>query len=431
MTLLFIITDLLSVFSAYLIAYLLRIRSGIFTHSTIPFSLYLNLTLLTMILTLLIFFHFHHYRYRRGFFSPEEFFFLFRSYLMVFIAVMAITFLIKGFIFSRIIILFAFAFSVIFTSAFRYLYRRFAPKSPKRVLIVGNTSQVKFLEQKIKNSPELHYQIVSTIRDLHSFDRYSQKVDIVFIAMNHRPSDLLDIVERNEHITFKIVSDYIDLLTEPINFDEFSDIPLIELKDKSSSRLYFIFKRILDIILSSLLFIILLPLLSFVALLIKLNSSGPIIICQTRTGYRERPFTFYKFRTMYNSSQPNTKLQNEVDYLFKKKLDPRVTPIGKILRRYCLDELPQLYNVLKGDMSLVGPRPHFAHELQHLQNFQRKRFLVLPGMTGLWQISGRHNLSFDRTIYLDIYYVKHLSLLLDIEILLKTIPAILFSRGFW
>jgi lipopolysaccharide/colanic/teichoic acid biosynthesis glycosyltransferase len=120
-----------------------------------------------------------------------------------------------------------------------------------------------------------------------------------------------------------------------------------------------------------------------------------------------------------------------VDYLFKKKNDPRITRVGKILRRLCLDELPQLVNVLKGDMSLVGPRPHFKEEMNILKGFKRKRFDARPGMTGLWQVSGRHDLSFERTVFLDLYYVKHMSFLLDLKILFKTIPAILFSRGYW
>tara|TARA_Y100000034_G_C6898851_1_gene415045 strand:- start:2979 stop:3380 length:402 start_codon:yes stop_codon:yes gene_type:complete len=122
---------------------------------------------------------------------------------------------------------------------------------------------------------------------------------------------------------------------------------------------------------------------------------------------------------------------NEVSYLYKKKHDPRITFIGKILRRSCLDELPQLWNVFKGDMSLVGPRPHFKEELQALQGWQKKRFSVKPGMTGLWQVSGRHELSFEKTVFLDIYYVNHLSLALDLKIMFKTIPSIIFSGGRW
>ena len=135
----------------------------------------------------------------------------------------------------------------------------------------------------------------------------------------------------------------------------------------------------------------------------------------------------YKFRTMRFGKKP----KNQAAYLYKVNRDPRVTLFGSLLRRTGLDELPQLFNVLKGEMSLVGPRPHLKEELHFFKDWRRRRFNIRPGLTGLWQISGRHALYSEKAAALDLYYINHMSFSLDLKILLKTIPAIIFSRGKW
>ena len=251
----------------------------------------------------------------------------------------------------------------------------------------------------------------------------------MFITEKIKEEDLTDHISSFNNIEFKIVPSLLHLITKQLNFEEFLDIPLITVERRSSKENYLKLKRFFDFITASIILTILGPLLIVIILLIKLTSNGPIIIKQQRLGCYEKPFAFYKFRTMI--MEQKSKIENEVDYLFKVKNDPRVTWIGKILRRACLDELPQLFNVLKNEMSLVGPRPHFAEEMKNLKAWQKKRFDVLPGMTGLWQIGGRHELSFDRTIILDIYYINHMSFLFDLKVLIKTVPAIIFSRGRW
>jgi lipopolysaccharide/colanic/teichoic acid biosynthesis glycosyltransferase len=176
-----------------------------------------------------------------------------------------------------------------------------------------------------------------------------------------------------------------------------------------------------------------LPLWALLAAAIKFTSPGPVLYRDRRMGVNEDEFSMFKFRTMYvDASSRQTQLEdaNEADgVLFKIRKDPRVTPVGAFLRRFSLDEIPQLLNVLRGEMSLVGPRPLPLRDYRKLEDWHRKRYLVLPGMTGLWQISGRSNLGFDDLVRLDFYYIENWSIWLDISILLKTIPAVVLRRG--
>jgi exopolysaccharide biosynthesis polyprenyl glycosylphosphotransferase len=193
-------------------------------------------------------------------------------------------------------------------------------------------------------------------------------------------------------------------------------------------------KRTLDLAISSLLLLLLLPLLVAAAIAIKLTSKGPVLFLQERIGMNKRRFKIYKFRTMIpNAEQVIHTLegQNEATGpVFKIKNDPRITPIGKFLRRSSIDELPQLLNVLKGDMSLVGPRPLPVRDYEGFsEDWQRRRFSVKPGITCLWQVNGRSGISFDQWMLLDLQYLDEWSLWLDLKILAKTVPAVLKGAG--
>jgi exopolysaccharide biosynthesis WecB/TagA/CpsF family protein len=193
-------------------------------------------------------------------------------------------------------------------------------------------------------------------------------------------------------------------------------------------------KRILDIIVSIGLLIFLSPLYFMASLAIYLQDRGPIIYKQARVGKGRVPFKFYKFRSMNVGAeelQENLEKYNESEdgIIFKMKKDPRITPIGRFLRRWSIDELPQLFNVLKGQMSLVGPRPPILRETSNFTQDQLRKFEVKPGITGLWQVSGRSLLPFKRQLELDIEYINNQCLILDLEILMKTIPTILSGRG--
>jgi exopolysaccharide biosynthesis polyprenyl glycosylphosphotransferase len=193
-------------------------------------------------------------------------------------------------------------------------------------------------------------------------------------------------------------------------------------------------KRLTDILGSAVLVLVLVPLFALVALHIKLDSPGPIFFRQERVGLNKRRFPLLKFRTMRQGAdqqQETFEDLNEADGpVFKIKDDPRLTRLGRFLRRYSIDELPQLFNVLKGDMSLVGPRPLPVRDVSRINaQWHKRRFSVKPGITCLWQVNGRSDVSFDRWVQMDLEYIDHWCLGLDIKILIKTVPVVLRGSG--
>ena len=215
---------------------------------------------------------------------------------------------------------------------------------------------------------------------------------------------------------------------------EFEGTPLLSLHSAPPLTWKTEVKRLIDIMVSGLLLVFLLPFLILVALAIKLDSEGPILFVQNRVGFNKRRFRMYKFRTMRNGAEARIEelehLNEKTGPIFKIKNDPRITRLGKWLRRTSVDELPQLANVLLGDMSVVGPRPLSVRDALRMEEaWQKRRFSVKPGLTCLWQVSGRSNLSFEQWMQLDLDYIDSWSLVLDWQILLRTIPAILTARG--
>ena len=202
----------------------------------------------------------------------------------------------------------------------------------------------------------------------------------------------------------------------------------------STVRLTYALKRFFDIILSFLALILLSPLFLVIAIVIKMTSRGPVFFVQERVGYYGRSFLFYKFRSMYVDAEARKralmeKNESKDGVIFKMKNDPRITPVGRIIRKTSMDELPQLLNVLLGDMSLVGPRPPLPSEVQQYSLDDRKRLNVKPGITCIWQVSGRSDIPFKKQVELDKEYIKSQSLWNDFLVLLRTIPAILSGRG--
>ena len=196
----------------------------------------------------------------------------------------------------------------------------------------------------------------------------------------------------------------------------------------------YLVKRVLDIVASAILLVLLMPVFLTVAIAIRLEDPGPILFKQKRVGRWGALFTMWKFRSMYTDAEERKKelmAQNEMEggVIFKMKDDPRVTKVGRIIRKASIDELPQLWNVLKGDMSLVGPRPPVPQEVNEYSLSDRRRLEVIPGITCIWQVSGRSDIPFDQQVELDVQYIQSQSFWTDIKILLKTVPALLFGTG--
>ena len=262
------------------------------------------------------------------------------------------------------------------------------------------------------------------------------RVDELIVADSHfTERELLEIVSHahREGVNVRIAPKTTELLTQRVQFVPEQGVPLFELRPPAFIGVDWFVKRTFDIGVSGLVLLAGLPVWLVIAAAVKLTSRGPVFFRDTRVGLGEREFGMLKFRTMYADAagqQAQLEASNEADGpLFKIREDPRITGVGALLRRFSLDEIPQLWNVVRGEMSLVGPRPLPLRDYTLLETWHRKRYLVLPGVTGLWQISGRSSLGFDDLVRLDFYYLENWSIWLDVSVLLKTIPAVVRGTG--
>jgi exopolysaccharide biosynthesis polyprenyl glycosylphosphotransferase len=322
------------------------------------------------------------------------------------------------------------------------------------VLVVGSGRLAKMIMQNIAANPSLGYSIVGFLHDRveqpSDFGRFkmlgtledlglvirSMQVDEVIIAlpqtMNQHAIKSVRLLERFG-TSFKLVPDIYELSISRIDMEMIEGIPLLNIKQASLNKVQQFVTRIVDVLVSLAVIIVGSPLWLCIALAIRLDSRGPIIYKQDRAGKDGCPFKCYKFRSMYqNSDQVKAALmaQNEANGpIFKIKRDPRITRVGNFLRKASIDEVPQFLNVLKGEMSLVGPRPHPVSEAAQYDDRQRGRLAIKPGLTGLWQIRGRSDISFDEGVLMDLYFIENWSLQLYFQILLRTIPAVVFRRG--
>lgn len=280
-----------------------------------------------------------------------------------------------------------------------------------------------------------HFRHLGVVQNLEQIAR-SQPIDQVIIALpfweHHRLPEIVSVC-RAAGIEFRVVPDLFELSFDRVNVANLSGIPLIGLKELSLKGGNLVLKRAIDLALIVLAAPVLLPLAALIVLAIKWDSPGPAIFKQRRVGRVGRPFTTYKFRTMVvdaEARKAELSQLNEADGpVFKIRNDPRMTHIGRFLRRASLDEIPQLWNVLHDEMSLVGPRPQLPEEVARYEQWHRRRLEVKPGLTGLWQVLGRSDISFDEMVRLDIYYAENWSPGMDLRIMLETIPAVLSGKG--
>jgi exopolysaccharide biosynthesis polyprenyl glycosylphosphotransferase len=323
-----------------------------------------------------------------------------------------------------------------------------------RLLVVGSGRLGKMIMQHIAASPNLGYSIVGFLHDMDApigdFGRFkmlgtlddlsmvikSMQVDEVIIALPaHMHQQCIRAVRLCERLgaSFKLVPDLYELSLSRIDMEAVEGIPLIGIKQVSLNSVQRAITRIVDIVVAIVLIVIGSPLWLCIALGIALTSPGEVIYRSTRVGKDGKLFRQYKFRSMYRDSdrlKAALLAYNEAQGpIFKIKDDPRITPIGRFLRRTSFDEIPQLINIIRGEMSLVGPRPPLPSEVAQYEEWHKERLTMKPGMTGLWQVRGRSDISFDEGVLMDLYYIQNWSLRLYFQILLRTIPAVLLGRG--
>lgn len=238
---------------------------------------------------------------------------------------------------------------------------------------------------------------------------------------------------RQSGISVKVVPDLYEGLALGAGVTYIGNVPVLQLSSQSTPALQSFLKRVLDVCVASFAVILTSPLMLISALAIKLDSPGPVIYSAWRVGRKGRRFRCYKFRTMVanaDAQKDNLRHMNQRNgATFKIANDPRITRVGRVLRKYSIDELPQFFNVLKGDMSIVGPRPHPVDDVQQYRLADLRRLDVLPGLTGLWQVSARHDPSFDKNVMLDLEYIQNWTVWMDLKIILKTIPEVFRGSG--
>lgn len=395
------------------------------------------------------------YQPRRITQSIKESLYILRGILINLIIVLAFLFFYRGHSYSRLIILYTAFLSMIYISIGHVIIKKYISylthkgKFTRNILIAGTENaterilsyinKYKFLgfsligilkeSNKKQINEKLKPLIIGTIDDLAKIIN-QHHIDIVIVALKNNSKQIYKIVQicDAEGIDCRIVPDILELMTHRARVEDMEGIPILILRDIPLRNAYHRFvKRIFDIIFSLIAIIMTLPIMILIAIIIKLTSKGPIFFMQERVGLDRKIFHLIKFRSMYVQQKETS------DKTWGTKNDPRITPIGKFLRKTSLDELPQFFNVLIGDMSIVGPRPerpHFVNQFKHQYEKYMLRHSVKSGITGWAQILGyRGDTPIDKRIEADIYYIENWSLLFDIMIILKTIPAMIKNPG--
>lgn len=444
---------------AYYIRYELRFPITVAEANYVAYTEYIPISLLLSAGLLVIYRIEGIYHYVRGRTWLEEFYGLLTATFTGIVILVFIFFFFRPQYYSRLIYLYAGVLSVFFLTVARVAvrmalgYLRQRGIGVDRALVVGGGEIGRAIMRNVLAQPDLGYRIEGFVDDdpdkadignfprLGSTDQLARllrerAIDEVIITLPwHAREKIMDIIEIAEvsGARVKIVPDLFQLSLSQIAVDAVGGIPLIGVKETSFTSGALALKRVMDVLLTAALLLLLLIPMGIIAFLIKISSPGPVIFSQPRVGRGGKLFTAYKFRTMRQGAEDEKEdllhLNEASGPLFKMRNDPRVTSIGRWLRRTSFDELPQLWNVLNGDMSLVGPRPPLPNEVAQYQDWHKRRLDVAPGVTGLWQVSGRSELTFDEMVMLDLYYIENWSPWLDIWIMLKTIPALLTARG--
>ncbi|HMR66438.1 MAG TPA: sugar transferase [Anaerolineae bacterium] len=426
-----------------------------------PYRVYLPFVALFTGLLVLVYRQQNIYRLRRRISLFDEVYNILNATATGTVILFVIIFIYQSAFYSRLIFVYAGFFTVLLlgisrvikVSALRSMRRRGI--GAKRVVIVGGGEVALTVMRVVVANPECGLNIIGFVdddpargeTDIGRFKALGklenlpltvveQQIDEVIITLPWQYHDkIVRIMTMCEYldISTRIVPDMFQMRLSHMQVDEIAGVPMIGLKEMGISGLNHLIKRAIDLTLSLLLILFLSPLAALLALIIKMESPGPVLFKQVRVGKDGRLFTLYKFRSMIvGADDQKAALQsmNEADGpRFKIRNDPRMTRLGRLMRKFSFDEFPQLYNVLVGDMSLVGPRPPIPAEVEQYQDWHKRRLEVAPGLTGLSQISGRSELTFDETALLDIYYIENWSPSLDTKILLQTIPKVIFGSG--
>lgn len=312
--------------------------------------------------------------------------------------------------------------------------------SPYHLVIVGGPDKAAILARTLCEDSPFRIEIIALLREEECAAKLPALLatlavdEVIFDVDSSRLASLEEVFLQcdEEGVRTRVAIDFFPHVNSEISLDRVGNAPLLTFSAAPLDDLRLLLKRFFDILVATAALIVMSPLIAVVVALIKLTSPGPIIYSQSRCGLNGRKFTMYKFRSMVtNADALKARLNHlsEREIAFKIAADPRVTPIGRWIRKFSIDEIPQLWNVLRGDMSIVGPRPPLADEVERYQRWQKRRLRMRPGLTCLWAVCGRDHIDFNSWMRMDISYIENWSLKLDWSIILRTIPHVLAGKG--
>lgn len=419
---------------------------------------------------IVIFQHFHLYKINIFLSVSDQILAIIKSLAYGLVGIIVVSFFIKGLDWtdSRAVIFYFACFSFLSITLFRtFIFKKLFVIAAKKklfqrkVLIIGTDQTAKmvavqlemddshgfnvvgFIDDDLPKETRIfeNLQVVGKINRLKNLVKRYDVEEIIIAQSEITHQKLLEIIDRAKDTTatVRLASELYNIIPEKVLVEKYLGVPVVVVAQNYDNVLFNVYKRVFDVVVAGLAFIILVIPFLFIALLIKLSSKGAVFHSDTRIGKDGKPFKFYKFRTMQVNNddtihrefvREHIKQNGESDSDIKKIInDPRITKIGKFLRKTSLDELPQLFNVIRGEMSLVGPRPCLPYEWEEYDDWHRRRFSVIPGCTGLWQVSGRSAVDFNDMVILDLFYIDNMSPLFDLKILFKTIPVMLLGKG--
>jgi len=461
-----LITDILFLGLAFYLSYFLRFKTGVMAEVNKTFLIernYISYSIIFIASALFIFLLYNLYDKDKIYRGSGYYTRLLKAVFINIIVIILAGYVLDLFTFSRKWILLLFLFSAVLIYISRYIIEFITQRILKklniitRTVIVGIGENAKRIEDSLKKYSHedaiilghvdkkqrilkrdeytKNLTILGHLEDLQQIICKNNVQRIIISSPEFKYFEILEMLEslKGMDLTVLIFPGFFEFSLRRLSVREIGGVPLMQVSNIGFFGVNLFLKNLIDYVLGSILFIIFIPIYLFVGMLIKIDSRGPVFFEQKRMTKDCKVFYMYKFRTMYVGAAERLKelvKDNEADGpLFKMKNDPRITKVGRFLRRFSIDELPQIINVLKGELSLVGPRPPLPSEVEEYTEWEMKRMNVKQGITGLWQISGRSDLSFEEMSHLDLYYIQNWSIEMDIKIILKTIPTVLFGKG--
>jgi exopolysaccharide biosynthesis polyprenyl glycosylphosphotransferase len=461
-----LISDLIFLVASFYLAYYIRFQTNFFQLTEIKYTInvhYISYSILFIVLNLIFFKIYKLYDWDQIYKGSGYYFRIFKAISINIIIIIIVGYLLETFSFSRIWITLLYVLGIVFLFFSRFIIKLVTERLVRvlglssRTVIIGIGECGRRIEDTLIKNPQENYRIIGYIdtedrinkdkshsnnflilgflKDLREVIQENNVRKIIISSREYKYFEILNILEELKGLDILVLmfEGFFEFSIRRFNMREVGGIPLIQISNIGFYGINLFYKKLLDYILGGVILLLFIPVYLIVGFLIKIDSKGPVIYKQERYTKDFKKFNIYKFRTMYFDAEDRLielKKQNEADGpIFKIKEDPRITRVGRLLRRFSIDELPQIINVIKGDISLVGPRPPIPEEVGQYKEWHKKRLNVKQGVTGLWQVSGRSDLSFEEMVKLDLYYIQNWSIGMDLKIILRTIPTVLFSKG--